>query len=513
MKPAPSAAIASSWPQAAAISITGVVILLLAYYVTSASTVAIWSRSETFAHGFLIFPISAYLIWSRRHQIAAFAPEPDLRGLFVLALLGLGWLAADLARVLVVQQLALVAMIPALVFTLLGWRVTWAMAFPLAFLLLAVPMGEFLIPHMMNFTADFTVAALQLTGIPVYREGTFFTIPSGNWSVVEGCSGLRYLIASFTLGTLYGYLTYRSLKKRLLFAAASIVVPIIANGLRAYMIVMIAHLSDMRLALGVDHYIYGWVFFGVVMLLLFWIGSFWREDEAGAPPSRAMPAVVPAPGAGRGKVLAAAIAALAVAGLWPAYAYYAEARAPKDFQINLVAPVAANGWQPVSPFTDWLPHYSGTDAHLAQTYRKGDKTVAVFLAYYRYQRQGAELVNSMNEMIPQKDPVWSNVGEKDRTADLGGRATEVIQTKLRSSGQRLLIWNWNWLNGPVTANPYWAKFYEARERLFGRWDDAAAVIVYTPYEGRPEDAAKVLQEFVHDMLPSVMVTLEQAADT
>ena len=132
-----SLAITNGWPQAAAISITSVVILLLAYYVTSASTVAIWSRSETFAHGFLIFPISAYLIWTRRRQIAALAPESDIRGVFLLALLGLGWLAADLARVLVVQQLALVAMIPALVFTLLGWRVTWAMAFPLAYLLLA----------------------------------------------------------------------------------------------------------------------------------------------------------------------------------------------------------------------------------------------------------------------------------------------------------------------------------------------------------------------------------------
>ena len=58
----------------------------------------------------------------------------------------------------------------------------------------------------------------------------------------------------------------------MLFVALSVIVPIVANGLRAYMIVMIAHLSDMKLALGVDHLIYGWVFFGLVMLLLFWVG-------------------------------------------------------------------------------------------------------------------------------------------------------------------------------------------------------------------------------------------------
>jgi len=503
--------ISNTWPQAAWVAVAGIVILLLAYYATSASTVAIWSRSETFAHGYLIFPISAYLILTRRKQIARFTPEADWRGLILLLLLGLGWLAADLARVLVVQQLALVAMIPALVFTLLGRRVTWAMAFPLAFLLLAVPMGEFLIPPLMEFTADFTVAALQLTGIPVFREGTFFTIPSGNWSVVEGCSGLRYLIASFTLGTLYGYLTYRSLKKRVLFAAASIVVPIIANGLRAYMIVMIAHLSDMKLALGVDHYIYGWAFFGIVMLLLFWVGSFWREDEEKAEaqpdPGTAMPR------SARPGTMAFLALALIVAGLWPAYAAYVESRAPRAFRIQLAMPQPANGWEAAQPFTEWTPDYNGTDASLTQAYRKGDKMVAVTLAYYRYQRQGAELVNTQNVMIRQKHPVWSNVGEGLRRAELAGKPADIVQTKLRSSDQRLLIWNWNWLNGSVTVNPYWAKFYEARARLLGRWDDAAGIIVYTPYEDRPDAAGEVLQEFLRDMLPSVTATLEKAADT
>lgn len=502
---------ASNWPQAAWIAIAAVGALLLAYYATSASIVAIWSRSETFAHGYLIFPISAYLIWSQRKQVARLTPVADTRGLILLALLGLGWLAADLARVLVVQQLALVAMIPALVFTVLGWRVAWALAFPLGFLLFAVPMGEFLIPPLMEFTADFTVAALQVTGIPVYREGTFFSIPSGNWSVIEACSGMRYLIASFTLGSLYAYLTYRSTGRRLLFAAASIVVPIIANGFRAYMIVMIAHLSDMKLALGVDHYIYGWVFFGIVMLLLFWVGSFWREDD-----EKADSTPDPSPSAANATarpMIAAAVFGLVAAGLWPASGTLLESRAPKDLKVQLAALPLANGWEAGEPFTEWQPDYKGTDARFTQTYRKGDKTVAVTLAYYRYQRQDAELVNSQNVMIGQEDPVWSKVGETLRSADVAGKSVDVIQTKLRSQRQRLLIWHWNWLNGPTTVNAYWAKLYEAKSRLMGRWDDGAAIIVYAPHEERPEAAAEILQEFIRDMLPSVMATLEKAADT
>ncbi len=48
----------------------------------------------------------------------------------------------------------------------------------------------------------------------------------------------------------------------------------LANTLRAYIIVMLGHFSDMKVATGADHLIYGWVFFGLVMFLLFWIGGF-----------------------------------------------------------------------------------------------------------------------------------------------------------------------------------------------------------------------------------------------
>src|SRR5258706_27980 len=154
---------------------------------------------------------------------------------------------------------------------------------------LGLPLVEGLIPPMMDWTADFTVRALQFSGIPVFREGLFFTIPSGNWSVVEGCSGVRYLIASLTVGVLFAYLSYRRTWKRLLFVTLSVIVPIIANGFRAYLIVMIAHLSDNRLAHGVDHFTYGSVFFGLVMLLLFWIGSSWRDPHA-TPTEAARPA-------------------------------------------------------------------------------------------------------------------------------------------------------------------------------------------------------------------------------
>lgn len=204
----------SDWQLPATLTL-GVLLLLTAlFWPTFHSMAEVWERSGTFAHGFLIFPISAWLLWRRRTVLAQIRPRPDLRGLAALALAGAGWLLADAGSVNVVAQYAFIAMLIAAVWALLGWAFVQAAFFPLMFLFFAVPMGEFLIQPLMGVTADFTVALLQASGIPVYREGTFFSIPSGDWSVVEGCSGLRYLIASVTLGTLYAYLTYRSWRRR-----------------------------------------------------------------------------------------------------------------------------------------------------------------------------------------------------------------------------------------------------------------------------------------------------------
>ena len=93
----------------------------------------------------------------------------------------------------------------------------------------------------------------------------------------------------------------------IVFVAISFLVPVLANWLRAYMIVMLGHLSGNKLAVGVDHLIYGWVFFGVVMLLMFWIGARWREDE---PKPAAVPLRTEAGGA---SVSAAPLAAFGLA--------------------------------------------------------------------------------------------------------------------------------------------------------------------------------------------------------
>jgi exosortase A len=508
------------------------------YWETLASMVAIWERSETFAHGYLIAPISAWLIWRRRDVLARVQPRPAHAVGLLIVLAGAGWLLARAVGLLVVEQIAFVAMIPLVLWALLGWRVVREILFPLAFLFFAVPMGEELIPPMMDFTAVFTVTMLRLTGIPVYVDGTFFTIPSGQWSVVEGCSGVRYLIASVTLGTLYAYLTYRGYWRRTIFIALSVIVPVFANGMRAYMIVMIAHLSDMRLALGVDHFIYGWVWFGIVMLILFWIGSYWRDDveeRPAPPPPESAPAQTAEPGSGelagsgptRGVGVGVAplaptgpsprafawvlIVTLLAAGAAPSGHALVERGQPPVSQVALAVPAASAGWSATpGRLSDWEPRYVGMDATVHQTYRKDRRAVATYIAYYGGIQQGQELVNSQNVLVRQKHPTWRMPSQQAREVSLGGRSSTVLEATLRSEGRDLLVWRWNWIAGETTVSAVVGKLLQARERLLLHEPRSAGVVVYTPLEGAPEDERQVLQGFLDDMLPSIQAALGAA---
>ena len=384
----------------------------------------------------------------------------------------------------------------------------------MAYLLLAVPFGEALIPPLIDFTADFTVKALQLTGIPVYREGSFFSIPSGNWSVVEACSGLRYLIASFTLGTLYAYLTYRSLKRRLIFIALSVIVPIIANGIRAYLIVMTGHLSDMTLAVGVDHLIYGWVFFGFVMLLLFWVGSFWREDGddkpkraesiAGSQPESCFsPTGVPLR-----RVIYAAAAVLGIAVIWPAYAVYLENMySPAMQHPGLEIAGLSDKWEINSEgISGWKPKYVGATAQLLQHYKdskRPGRAVDLYISYYRNQQQGSELINSQNVLVaenelenePESKSRWRNVRHDTFPVSFGGQQQTINQNLIRSSSTKLLVWRWYWLGEEITASPYMAKLILARNKLLRKGDDGAEIIIAAPYDETPDEAVPVLRVF------------------
>ncbi|MEF7616869.1 exosortase A [Aquincola sp. MAHUQ-54] len=474
------------------------------FFDTFRSMEQIWSRSETFAHAYVVPPIGLWLIWRQRTALARQMPAPTVWLLAPFLLLCATWLVGQLAAVNAVTQLSATGLVVLSVPLVLGWHTAKVILFPLAFLFFAVPIGEFMIPPLMHATADFTVLALRLSGIPVYREGLQFVIPSGNWSVVEACSGVRYLMASFMVGSLFAYLNYRSWQRRTVFALVSLAVPIVANWVRAYMIVMLGHLSSNQLAVGADHLLYGWVFFGVVVTAVFMLGARWSEAPAG--PQHALPPsdVAARPGWHLWCATALAIAAAAT----PQQALNRiddPATTAGPPQLSLPAELQG-GWRvDASGDSAWKPAFRNPDAEASRRYvHAGVPPVGAYLAYYRQQSEGRKLASAENQVVSLQDRNWNPVDTATHTVALeDGRELKVLQTTLlRTDSSHLvdrrsmLVWQFYWLGGPVTSSDHVAKAIGAWQRLRGEGDDGAAVMLYAEDTTGQATAAAALHDFL-----------------
>lgn len=497
--------ISYQWDRVIKVALLGIALVgvLIAYFDTAKSLVSIWDSSETFAHGYIIAPISLWLIWRRRRLIASIDLVPYWPALIVLAHCGFAWLLAEFAEVQVVKQYAFVAMIPALVLCMLGLSLARALAFPLLFLLLAVPFGEVFIPPLIDFTANFTVAALQMTGIPVLREGTRFAIPSGDWSVVEACSGVRYLISSLTLGCLFAYLTYQSWYRRILFIIFSIVVPILANGLRAYLIVMIGHLSSMQLAVGFDHLIYGWIFFGLVMFFMFWIGSFWRQKAVIHTTDHDVLREEPGQSLSLIDYLGVLICAMVCYAAWPVYAEYSSKSESSEVSVELSK--LSFRWTEIPAFSQWRPGYSHPRAALDKSFQHDWYRVGLAVRYYKNQNIESKLVSSVNQLLSSDEHNWRLLGTDMREEAIHDRQLRVIEHRLQDlSGHHLLIWQFYLIDDTVCVNPYFGKFLQAKAKLLMHGDDGSAIFVFAPYTENTEEARLFLRPFLRDNLSVIL---------
>jgi exosortase A len=276
---APPLVASAEWRRALLPLAVGLLLLLgMLFNREVVSAVETWIDSTAYNHCFLVIPIALYLFWDRHQDLngvpARLMPQALLLGVPLAA----AWLVSERLGIMEGRQLAVISFMEVLFLAVLGRRLWWALAGPLLYLYFLVPFGEFLTPKLQDVTTFFIRHGLEILGVPAYIDGYIIEIPQGTFFVAEACAGLRFLIASTAFGCLYALLMYRSPMRRGVFILVSILVPIIANGVRGLGIVYLGYLLGSARAAAADHIVYGWIFFSLVILLLIALGSPFRED-------------------------------------------------------------------------------------------------------------------------------------------------------------------------------------------------------------------------------------------
>lgn len=362
------------------LALAGIALGIL-FHAEVAGAYGVWETSTAYNHCFLILPVAGYLAWVRRDALTGLKPQPDLRCLILLVPLSLVWLLAAMLGILEAQQLIVVTMFQVVALAVLGMSVYRAMLTPFLYLYFLVPTGYFLVPYLQNFTAWFAVMGLRLVHIPVFWDGTIIQIPAGTFVVAEACAGLRFLIASVAFGVFFAALMYRSRVRWLIFVALSVAVPIVANGLRALGLIVLAQISGSAAMVMADHIIYGWGFFTAVTFILILIGRAFADSDDDAGRRRRLPAhagIAPP----TWKLALAAILSFSLAAVGPAYAQMLGWRAAAVDLAAAAAPGVDGRWHKDAWDIDWKPVIVSPDREFFDTFADGSAHVARYVAVY-----------------------------------------------------------------------------------------------------------------------------------
>jgi exosortase A len=246
--------------------------LLLLYRDVLTKLVGAWITDDNYSHGFFIVPIAAYFIWDQRGRLAAAKSQPSLFGLVVVIGSALVLAAGILGAELFLTRISIVGMLCGIVLFLFGWAHLRVLAFPLAFLVLMIPLPAiifnqiaFPLQLLASRTGEF---ALTSANIPVLREGNVLVLANTSLEVAEACSGIRSLVSLLTLGITFGYFVDRRWWVRTAIALSTIPVAILSNGFRVAGTGIAAHHFGPAAAQGFFHEFSGWVVFVVAFALM-----------------------------------------------------------------------------------------------------------------------------------------------------------------------------------------------------------------------------------------------------
>jgi exosortase len=249
------------------------VAFLFAFWDVLVKLVNDWRTDDNYSHGFLVVPVALYFAWERRGRLRAAPIKPSLWGMLVVlggvSLLVAGRLGAELFM----TRVAIVVVTAGSIVYVFGWRHARILAFPLAFLLLMIPLPAIVFNQiafpLQLLASRFGEWSLNALHIPVLREGNVIELADTTLEVAEACSGIRSLVSLLALAIVYGYFVHKSAWVRLALALATLPVAIAANGIRVAGTGVAAHYYGVQAAQGFLHTFSGWLVFAAAFAMLF----------------------------------------------------------------------------------------------------------------------------------------------------------------------------------------------------------------------------------------------------
>ncbi len=487
------------------------IMLILMYRDTVLYLIGLWNDLENgeYGHGYLILSISVYLIVRNRRTLSALTPCPSYLGLVAVLVASLLWSSVVLVDVLKLQPVGLLLLILAIVWAMLGNKVTRTLLFPMLFIGFAIPIWFPLNPVLQELSADVVFWFIRVLGIPAFRQDNEIVLPAGSLSVTEACSGLRYLLPGLALGALYGYLNYATLMARFIVLLIAASASILVNIVRVVIIVYLGYATDMQHPFIEDHLVLGWYLFGgmVVVLLVadILLSRYCRPSETGNA-ERKCNALTVSCDKGMLQQMSIFVAIAVLLSTGPVVVYWVNHHQSSENTLaELVLPSGSGDWKgPIESNSDWMPDYRGAIAR-KQSYHKGDKRLDLYIGYYQAQKQSKELIYYANRIG--NPEFWHSRNPKGTLIQINDH--KVLEQLLeKEDGEKILVWYWYRVAGQYITNSYQAKVFQVLGLITG--NPQAYVMAVAVNGGEIPEARKILGDFVSAMETPLMKFMEES---
>jgi exosortase D (VPLPA-CTERM-specific) len=467
-----------------------------------------WATDDNYSHGFVIVPIALYFAWHRRNRLRNTAFSPSNLGLLIvagsLAVLVLGVLGNELF----LTRISILGILSGTIVFLYGWRHLGILAFPIAFLVLMVPIPRIVFDQVvfpLQLLAS-RLAEMILAGLnfPAVREGNLIVLGSTTIEVAEACSGIRSLITLLTLATVYGYIVDQRTSVRIALIIGMFPVAIVANGFRVAATALAAHYYGVKTAEAFFDKFSGWILFAIAFVLMSCLYRVLLRIFPLKPAvTRAFPNKHAEKQTAASSVMMRAVivsTACLVAALYIGNFTVTETVVLREPLAALAMEVGSWNGRPAARYDDRIVAKLGVDDYLTRFYsRPTEDVVHLYVGYYQSQ-SGGNSIHSPKNCLPGAG--WQPISSGETQIAVGsGDAVKVNRYLIQKGRERQMVLYWYQSHGRIVANEYWAKLYLIVDAIRMNRTDGALVRVVTPITDSEAKAEQQVVDFAQTLLP------------
>jgi len=260
---------------------------LWSWWPTLGQLFAAWQREPDYSHGFLVPPLAAYFLWTRRDTFPAGSVRVAWGGLGLVGLSMVVRYVGGFFSVEVVDAWAMLLWLAGAVWLLGGWRVCWWSLPANAFLWFMIPLPfrveRWLSLPLQRIATVLSTWTLQILGQPALAEGNTILLGPHQLEVEQACSGLRIFVGVVALAFAYMLLARRSWWENCLIALAVVPVALISNATRIVVTGLLYQYVSSDAATRFSHDASGWGMIilaaGLFALVLWYLRYLFPEVE------------------------------------------------------------------------------------------------------------------------------------------------------------------------------------------------------------------------------------------